>query len=605
MIDVFAVGVRLSMTGNATAVLQEMMRHLTGIQGSTNAINANFTRMALLAGGAMAAVAGAAALRGLWDMVKAAGKLNDELVRMELRGGESADPASLARARSQAFDTARVVPIFAPDQLVKAQNELTGQLGHPKLAAEMLTAAANAAMAASFVTHEDPEKLLRNMIKIADLRAKIFSAGPDGKEFTDPVKVQAELNAMTKGLELAAGYMDSAKLLGLMTTGGLPMKGMTPEAAYAAAVELATSQGGPRGGTELTALFRQLRGGVMPRRVAEADTKAGMLEPGDWSSKSGGGAGGGVVLSPKGLARFNGIDTDPLAWATGPGKAYVENYAKKMNISMVAAVFQLFSTQTAQRLIAEAMTAGPQFERARALFGVAPDVPDQAKTIRDKSFETNVEGLSKAWTGLMQAVGDSAGAIALLQSLTAAIHALTDAVLAHPEATKDIFYLSTALAALVTAGGTLTVLTVGLNALAGPLKLLAGITGLAATAIGINALVAPLIALGAAVYGLPRLLAAAADAINSHLPDSMRRPSDLPGADPASRPQGGRGGSPNSSGHGHDRQSMGDVYIDGHKLGVLVANHLADSINRPTGSNSPDLRVGALYPGAAGNWAVG
>ncbi len=49
----------------------------------------------------------------------------------------------------------------------------------------------------------------------------------------------------------------------------------------------------------------------------------------------------------------------------------------------------------------------------------------------------------------------------------------------------------------------------------------------------------------------------------------------------------------------------GDVYLDGKKVGYIMQHYLADHLNRPpTGGNNPDIRVGALYPGVAGNWGL-
>ena len=88
---------------------------------------------------------------------------------------------------------------------------------------------------------------------------------------------------------------------------------MTPEAFYAAAVEMGVSQGASRTGTALTSLFSQMIGGTMPVHVAQEMQRMGLMDQGEWKSDH-----GHVVMSPTASQRFQGIETDPIAYITGP-----------------------------------------------------------------------------------------------------------------------------------------------------------------------------------------------------------------------------------------------------------------------------------------------
>ena len=112
MIDVFRIGVHIGMTSNAAQVLGVLMRQLTGVQGSISHINENLGKMALLAGGAVAAFAGFEGLKGIWHVVEASKELNTQLTRTRQLGGEFA--TTLPQARSAAFRTAAEVPTFTP-----------------------------------------------------------------------------------------------------------------------------------------------------------------------------------------------------------------------------------------------------------------------------------------------------------------------------------------------------------------------------------------------------------------------------------------------------------------------------------------------------------
>ena len=395
---------------------------------------------------------------------------------------------------------------------------------------------------------------------------------------------------------------------------------MKPQAFYAEMVEMGISLGFAKAGTAVTALEQQLTGGTMTKKTAINMTEAGMLLPSDWTS----GGSGGVHITPAGTRRFAAVNDDPIAWLTGQGEAYITKYAADNGISKIAAIYALYGRQTTQRFVAEAITAGPQFARALAGYGGVPDMPAQYKMLGNESYDTNMLALTTAWKGLMEAMAQTDGPIKLLQALTSAIHALTDAAVAHPDAAADLFYLASALAALAVVGGSLVVLSIGLRALLAPLTMLTEMTGLTALGTSFGGLAASLVPFavgGAAFLAIGALMGRLHDlmqfgnpsgfgpmtggpgqgAAPVHLPPNDVRPpgiAPMPGDDdyrilpPAAAPA---------------PQRLGSVILnlDGRQFASLILDHAADHLNRPpTGPNGPDIRVGGLQPGVAGNWAL-
>ena len=484
MIEVFRVGVHLGMTTNGPQVIGVLLRDLGLLHGSVDKLAEKWTKMKPLIGGAVAAFAGTAALRGMWDMVKAAEDLNKELNRTKQLGGEFA--ATIDQTRMTAFRVAGVVPTTAPSDNVKVQRELGAQMQNPQAAADILPIAQRTAFVISNFTGEKTDDIVKNLTKVAELRAQIFSTDANGKEFVDQAKVKTEFDAAMRALLLTGGFLKSNDLVQLAKQAGVPAKGMTPEAFYADAAEMSVSQGASRTGTALTSMYQQMVGGTMTRRVAEEMQRMGQFNPGDWSAKKG----GAIVVQPEARQRLAAqIGDDPIAYITGP----LNDRMTAMGMDSKAKldeVFQMFGRQTTQRLAAEALSSGPLFERARHMFGTIPDADTQYKNLQKEDLGTNIKSFEAAWKGLMEALGEQGIplAISVMQKLTEAMHAMTAWAVAHPEAVHNIEMTAAALSALAAVGGTLVVTAFGLRMVGSALSFMSSITGLTALGTGMRAL---------------------------------------------------------------------------------------------------------------------
>jgi hypothetical protein len=525
MIDVFRIGVHIGMTSNAGQVLQLMLRHLTGVNASIGHINANLGKMALLVGGAVTAFAGFKTIEGIWHVIKASKELNNELIRTQQLGGEFA--STIGAARTAAFRTAEQVGTFKPSELVRMQRELGTQLQSPQAVTEMLsgrgtnllTEAAKVAALVHQYTGEEQDDIIKNLIKTIDIRAKLFSKDASGKEFIDPTKFMPELEAARKGLILGGNYMKSNDLVAMARQAGLPVKTMTQEAFYAAMVEMGISQGFQRAGTSVTSLFSQLVGGIMPVRVAKEMAREGLLEPGEFTTNRG----GSVNLSPAATARFGEAMKDPIAYITGPlndlmTKQGLDDHQKLLE------VFRLFGRQTTQRFVGEALSAAPQFERARGMFKNIDELQKAFNRLQNENLDYNIMQFSAAWAGLMESLG-SAGipaAIAILHGLTDGIHYFTRLSEGHQTIAAVLMGLTTSLAALAALRGSILVLRIVLGGLLLPLRGLAAIAGLATMGANLGAVGT---GLGVLAAGLTRLLGPLGF-IMGMLPSSTQSPED-------------------------------------------------------------------------------
>ncbi len=616
MIDVFRVGVHIGMTTNSTQVLAAMLRQLTGVQTSQKAINQNFKMMATLAAGAMAAIGGVTALKGLWSIVEASRKLNDELTKTKSLGGEF--EKTLATTRAVAFTTAADVKTFAPSAVVRAQRELATQVPNQEQANALLPYILKAATVTSQVTGEKPEDMIQNMAKILDIRGQIFSEGPDGKKFIDPAKFMPELEMMSASLRMYAGIISSKGMLAAAMQAAVPAKAMTGPAFYADLMEAASASSPHRVGTATTSLFSQLIGGTMPLHVAHEMQRMGLMKEGEWST----GRGGRVLLGPEVSERFGKAMKSPIEFITGELNDLMTK--KGMNDDQkLLEVFRLFGRQTTQRLVAEALSSEPQYARSRGIFSGVKPVGEAWQMLERENLNFNITGFTSAWQGFIEALGDAGvpTAISILQSMTGALHELTRLIEAHPNVAAGILGVAGGFAAMAAIGGAITVLTMGLHGLAVPLSALAGITGLTALGTGLGLVATGLASLIAPVSAILGLLKIGSDAetpenrakIDQYKRSLLPRPQGLPndGYDamgrpiaPAAPPPAPTGPSGMlgriSYGGGDTPRIAGDVYLDGQKVGQWMAKWMAGQTSRPAaGPSAVDTRMTFVPPGGA------
>ncbi len=603
------------MSSNGTQVIGVLLRDMAKVEASAVSIR---TKLGLV-GGAIAALGGAAVLKGLWSIIEASKDLNKELERTKQLGGEFA--STIDAQRAAAFRTTNAVPTSTASENVRLIREMGTTLGHPEPAIEMVPEASKAAFVISHFTGESQEQIIKNLTRVADLRGQIYTMGADGKEHVDPKKLTAEINAAANALILGGGFIKSNDLLMLTRQGGAAAKNQTPEAFYAAGVEAAIAMGAAKTGTAETGLFQQFIGGTMTKKVAEHLTEAGLLRPQDWTS----GRSGGVVVAPQAAKRFEPMMKDPVAWlTTGEGGAAIKAYATKNAIEPLMAIFQLFGRQTVQRLVSEVTSNAPQFARAREIYGGIPSVDKQYAELQAHDLDTNITAVAAAWKTFMQALGDAGvpTAIGILHSLTDGIQFLTAAVNAHPTIAADLLAFAGGLAAITALSGSILVVTTALGPFAAGIRLVVGAlsaaevataaTGATALAGGIGAVTAAIISAVSAIAG-PLAIVMGWYQITKDLPPLQppkpggfreQHGGDVPGmvpqdgfdasGRPIARPQSYHlpaGGGPRMI------QVHTDVNIDGRKVGRIVSEHQADMASRPTrGPNGFDPTLTPSHP---------
>ncbi len=461
MIDVFRVGVHLGMTSNAPQMLGLIARHFAHLNTGAKELEKSFGKVALAVGGVVSAMAGLGLIHGVTHAIEASRELNRELDRTAQLGGKlKIDPAVV---KARAFAAAEQVRTLDPAMAVKMERELAGQLGSHDKAFSVLPFAARLAWNLQEFTGADSESAVRDAVKVADLRGNIFSRGASGEEEVDPQKLISEMDAMARGVKASGGMLKPADYLAFAKQSGLAGKSMDPSAFYGWATEAMVAMGASRAGTAMGSLFQQFQGGTAPLHVWRAFEKLGIMKEGrDFTVEKG----GHVTNTEAGRERMHLADMkrNEFTWVNDTLIPMLEK-AGVAKDDVLTKLTELLGRQTTQRLVGEAFQNKVQFARTADLFQHAENVDDSSKQLHDKDLDTNVRELQEAWKGFMQALGDAGvpAAIGVLHSLTDGIHWLTQTVIAHPEAARQMLEYTAALGALMVLGGGMAVASLALS----------------------------------------------------------------------------------------------------------------------------------------------
>lgn len=658
MIDVFRIGVHLGMTSNAAQMLGQIMRHLTGVQGSINHINQNLGKMALLAGGAVAAFAGFEALKGLWHLVEASKELNHELTKLQI--GARLTDAQTNAAKSLAFKTSINVAGTGVAENVKQQRELFGVFGNMETAQKLLPEVAMGSRAVSKYVDKDTD-LAQIAIRALELRGHITK---DHK--VDPVEFSKEFDSMVRSIVASEGLVDPQKLFAFIKQAGPAARNMSSDTMWGMAPAVMNALGSERAGTATMSFFTQFAGGVVAgERVASAMEKAGMLTHGKWHTKRG----GKVTFDKDAVPDMAGFMDHPFTWLHDHMEAMKNMKGKDGKplydmVSFMQAMFQIPSRATTARLMNDLDANWPVILNEEKRYKRMPGIQTIFNEQNQKDLTVNLDNLHKAWITFAAALGEQGvpSAIAILTKLKDALNYLTQIVIAHPYAAKQILEISAALSAVLAVGGTAAVAITGIKGITAALRGLIALFGAgaaggagAAAAGGAGATAGAGGAAGAggglggtiAKFGVAGLGVADAylfyksvkekglEATMNDISYGITHPNvsgkaGHPGSDNKGTldpwgPGGVYRSGPNLDSHKvqlppEQVQSLADRIASGLKsmfagqtlnvnmvnardLANGVSNHQADQINRPaSGSATPDLKMNPFMPGLPAGW---
>jgi len=261
-----------------------------------------------------------------------------------------------------------------------------------------------------------------------------------------PERMDKAVNEAVKTIIAGGGVIDANALLGFAKqAGGMGRITTDLGTMFDNIITSVLDMGGNRSGTALAALGRQFLGDVMSPQKAEELESLGILPKGGWHK-----AGAGIAMNPGQKMLGEDEIKDPekgiAAWVRDVwGPAVMRKLGPNATVAdVMQESYKDFSTSTAQRLGLLFLANSAQVERDKLIRNsVDPKGAYQGMVAYD--LAANANNLSAAIKGLGEVLGGPSTDVAIsgLQTLTSAIHGLTDAASISPNADKTI--LGTAL----------------------------------------------------------------------------------------------------------------------------------------------------------------
>jgi TP901 family phage tail tape measure protein len=476
MLDVYKIGVHMAFSSNGMGVLGLLSGEMSKLGKMTETTVGKFSALRVAAVGAMAAIGGGLALKGLWEMTKQAEKLNHELVKIKI--GASLSDADVGGVRTDAYRMTQAVPGTTVDENVKVQRELFGTFGDMKEVHETIKGVLTANQALSRYGNSDTD-VAQVAIRALEMRGHI---GKDGK--IDPGEFNKELDALTRSIIASEGLLKPNDYLQAIRQAGPAATSMDAEAFWGMMPAAMVAMGSAKAGTALSSLFQQVVGHVIAgKRIAIAMQDAGMLKPHSWRVERG----GHVVMDKDAVVNQDKFAHDPFTYIHEMMerlKGQKDKHGKPVDmVGIIQTIFQLSSRVTSARLINDVSQNWPIFQNEQNRFKRAGGADAAAKEQNEHDLSANIGNLNAAWHNFMTALGEPGIPIAIdiLHRLTTTLTEWSLWASQHGDLVGNIEKISGALAGMaVVIGGAMMA-----TALATLLTLPAGLLGLAA---GIEAL---------------------------------------------------------------------------------------------------------------------
>ncbi|HQU04800.1 MAG TPA: hypothetical protein PLT25_08785 [Acidocella sp.] len=475
MTDVYNIAVKIGMQNGVSSVLRVIQRDLFGLNQTVDLTSSKFKLLAVVAGGAMTAIAGTVALKGMAKLIEAGDKIIQQQQKLRMLGLGNGDVNSLT---NNAVSVATSTPGFSASQVLGIQNDLVRSLGSASDANSVLKSVTQDAFVIKQLTGDTSDSGILAAIKAVDVQG---GATKNGK--IDPQTFAKNLHAMVAAITVSNGLLTPEQILQITRMAGPTAQG-ADFSSWIFSNLSAFMNMGRIAGRGINMAGRDLLAGYSTKVSAAEGAKLGLygndaitkdfnryyIDPAKV-------VGGDVLTDPtKGIPAWVQQVLVPKLQAAG--------FVTPQQIAME--IDKLIPNITAQRYISQEAIAAAQQNRDQALaigangqnlFGDAQG-----------SLNAQMQDFTASWHSMIEALGLPIvqGAISTMSNITAAINQFSAWAFAHQTQIKIID------AILIGLASALTVL--GAAAMIGGLIILVGATGTGGLVFGLAAGIAGLVA---------------------------------------------------------------------------------------------------------------
>ncbi len=507
MPDVYAIGVRIALSSNASQVLGVLGKDLLGIDVRAKGAEASLGRVKAAAIGLGSVLGGSAIVGGLAKLVEHAKEFVHQQSVMAQAGVSQAD---IANAAAAAWKTAGDVIGSSATKNLALIGDLRDSLGSMPEAIAAAPSMARLGVVLQNLTGQDQEAAGYSAARFLEQRGSLVNPKTGQIDASLMEHNANQLAAITAGTR---GRVGPDQLLGFQTTARLAGAQLSDQGLINMAPVIAAAKSASTVGTQLSSLENQLIGGVMTNASAHWLEHLGVVNPKRVHEMRGGRMqfDAGALIDEETLRR------DPREWI----KKYIGGGLLREGFStpdtQAGAVLQSHLRTTVTGLIGEILRSYASFSKGSRLIDIAAGA-NQYDVAQKTDPTTKMAAFTTAWSNLLTALGapivnDATG---LIGRLTTALTGLTKWASTHQNTVGVIEDVAAGLGALGVVGGSLAItkaalgpFVTGLRGLVGVLsgtEIAAAVAVLEPVGAGLLTVAGGITAIAAALVGFPALV---------------------------------------------------------------------------------------------------
>lgn len=445
--DVWKIGVAMSLTNGMSPVIAIIAADVLGLKGKVNEVEAAFKAWKPAIMGAIGVLTGSAMIAGVAKLAGYGSEVNHQLELMKTAGMANVE---IQQAMAQAMKTSRDVQTTT----------YAGNLEHIR---ELRYAFGQTAEANQFLSGVSQSNAILNAVKggghdqvwelVKSLEQKGLTTNP--QEFMDYV------NRMTQVVEATGGKVTPAMFMQSIKYGRTAALGWDEDFIVGALPRLIQSMsgggsGGGRAGpgNALMSAFAKVVQGQIERKAAEEFNRLGLAtdyHPIKGSSQA--------MVNITGAKQFA---ANPYEWVQTVLMPALKANGITSQTDVIQEISRLFQVRTASQVITEmglqgrfAQGAQSPFEKdirlQKGAMGMAPSFAELSM----KDYPTILKEFDAQFSSLLQVIGGPAMqmAIPVMKNMSDALTSLTTFASAHPTGVKVVVDAVTAIGAAIIALG--------------------------------------------------------------------------------------------------------------------------------------------------------
>ncbi|MGN6536408.1 MAG: hypothetical protein ACTHKQ_11855 [Mesorhizobium sp.] len=615
--DVWKIGVTMSLTNAVSPVIAVIVSDLLGLKGNVKDVEGEFRSWQPAIAGAIAALTGTAMIGGILKLADAGSEVNHQLELMKVAGMQNVE---IQQAMAQAMQTA-------------ADVQTTTYAGNLEHIRELRYAFGRTDEADQFLTDVSRSNSILNAVKgggqdqVWDLVKSLEQKGIT----TDPATFMSYVDKMTKVVEATGGRVTPAQFMSAIKYGRTAALGWDEGFITGALPRLIQSMsgagnsgtGGP--GNALMSAFAKVVQGQMPKKAAEEFSRLGLTT--SYSDIQG------SSQAEAGIRGASAFSANPYEWVQTVLMPTLKANGITSQDAIIQEISKLFPVRTASQVITEmglqgrfSMGANSPFEKDMRLQNGAMGLGQSYSELSSNDYSTVMAQLTAQFQSLLQVLGAPAAvaAIPVLKSLTDTLTTMSRFASQNQGSMDIIVRGIVALGGALLALGSVAMIaaaiaiigpeTAAVAAVVGAISVLAAIdwkdalavakflpiVGQIVTAVELlaglnwNAVAAALTGIEKSIQGFIQWITSVPSSILSPGPDALKPPPGMPGMNDL----GHRWGLYKPSSYvppasGAHAQPVA-IYLDGRKVGEMVGRAQARSAS--WSSNSSIFDGSAMAP---------